>query len=251
MNGCLPFVLLTTHRSGSSVLRRRLDQTPKIWIKGELARDGAVSQYSYTQLLERSRLRRWLHAVAPALGKRKFLDETFAPKKGSEAVGFKLMYDHITPPVRSWFEGHAEVHYVHLIRDNHLKTQISLAGAQARDRYDVKSDQDFEFEPIQLPTENLLEDLRVAEQRIEEHREWIAPRPHLEIHYEDFQASPESVVAAVQNFLGVPSLDASGPASEKPLPLKKMTPEAPSEALSNYQEVADLLAGTPFERFLA
>lgn len=253
MNPSLPFVLLTTHRSGSSVLWRTLDQTPTIWVKGELVRDGAVSQHSYTQLLERSRWHRLIHGLAPGAGMRRFLDQTLGPRKGRDAVGFKLMYDQITPTVRGWFDAHAQVHYVHLIRDNHLKTQISIAGARARDRYAVRSDQDFEFEPIQLPTESLLQDLEASDRRIDEHRHWIAERPHLEIHYEDFQVSPEAVVAAVQSFLGVEttaSAEAAGGAHEKALPLKKMTPEAPSEALSNYAEVADLLAGTPYERFL-
>jgi LPS sulfotransferase NodH len=239
-----PFVLVSTHRSGSSVLRYALDAHPRVVARAELLRPGATSRHALDAFLRASRARRWLYRAAPGVVLDRFLDDVFGPRPGIEAAGFKLLYDQATPAVWRRLERRSGLRIVHLVRENLLKALVSLAAATSRRQFRLRPDEPWRFERVRLDPVGLLPALRTRATEIERHRARLAGRPHLEVRYEDLLADPRPLVAEVLRFLGVEG------AVPDELPLVKMTPDALADAVANLGEVAAALRGSEFEAFL-
>jgi LPS sulfotransferase NodH len=132
--------------------------------------------------------------------------------RNSRAVGFKIFYEHCRtgrdPEVWSWLEQEADVAVVHLKRRNILRTLLSKRLANASGVWHRDSTNAPES-PTPPPTIELTEtDCREFFTRtlLKEREADYLFRHHrvLTVYYEDLEAQPESVAAAVQSFLGLP-----------------------------------------------
>ena len=234
-----PFLILANQRSGSSVLRYALNEQKGVVCHGELLRAGAHAKVSYAASTAAG-WRRLEARLTPDRSLRHYLERLWEPRGEVNAVGFKLMYDQLDPRVSRLLAERGELRFVHLVRRNVLKSLISYEVARSHGRFTLRPGEAFSFQPIHLDPERLLPQLRESAARVERHRAWIGARPRIEVSYEALLADPRQVVTELLDFIGVPG-EASGE-----LPLRKMTPDSLDEAITNADEVRELLAATEF-----
>ena len=234
-----PFLILANQRSGSSVLRYALNEQKGVVSHGELLREGAHAKVSFAAQ-HAGGWKRFVARVAPERALRRYLGDLWKPRGEVRAAGFKLMYDQVSEPVTKVLAERDDVRFVHLVRTNALKSHLSYEVARAHERFTVRQEEAFAYEPIELDTTRLVDAMRDHHARIERHRAWLGERPTLDVTYEELLADPGAVVARVLGFLDVPG-EVVGD-----LPLKKMTPDALDQAVTNADEVRAALRGTEF-----
>lgn len=216
----VPFVILTTPRSGSEALVRMLDSHDHIRCDSEI-------------LDRRVRL---AHRFLAGRG-------AAAARLGARAYGFKLMSHHISwyhdegLLDRLWLQGWQ---FVHLVRADLLAQ--ALSALEGRDRVYHQRAGERTFEPIQVDPVDLITYLNNQEtyQQLNDRR--LADIPHRTVVYERDLRDParrDETVASIVDDLGLQS---------EPLGTD-LVPVAPREALdrvANRDEVVTALSATRY-----
>lgn len=249
------FIILSTQRSGSTLLEYCLSVHPQIQCHGELFqplnpkfkhRSDAPSQYaiSYEYYREAS----WVRQLAHKLWRRQlinqYLNGIYASSDDGHSLGFKFMYSHAhqLPEVVDWLR-QAKVRIIHLIRENLLKTLVSLEVAKERKNF--SSWKPLETCQINLNPEQLIAELTRRSQAIESARSRFQRNPYFEMTYESFNTNREKESKRLLQFLNIDQFqELSSPK------LKKVNPDALQAIVTNYGEVTRTLRGTDFEKFL-
>lgn len=104
------FITVSSHRSGSSVFQRYLDQHNKVIARQEDLR----TDHLHGKNIDPKRLD-------------KFLDEIFTSNKHHAAVGFKVQYSHGTDHLKKYIKRN-NIKVFHLIRNNILDTVFWYPG---------------------------------------------------------------------------------------------------------------------------
>lgn len=171
------------------------------------------------------------------------LDNRHSP--GIDSLGLKIFYRHLSE--KEWSEMHeqADFLYLHLTRENRLRTIVSLELALSTDRWTAKRRlQDNEKPKVWLDTGELMCRLNKMAVREERFRQMFSDRSVLEVCYERLTANPIDEFARISNFLSLEKIDPSR------ILLRKQNPQPLDELIENYDEVAILLGETEYEGYL-
>lgn len=249
------FVVLTTQRSGATFFIKCLDSYPQIACRHQtvFTQDSKFKFFSfdrpssfYYQYRTSSLKRRLRHIL-----QRKQLvydclnDYLHTLPSDSKVIGLKVSYNHIGkyPAIVAWIKEH-NVRIIHLIRNNILKTIISLETAQKRRQFHSTQ----KVKPVQvcLRPGKLKRNLARRERLIKQYRAMFTDQPYLEVSYEAFVADRKAELQRVLQFFEVEvdrsvSLEAD---------LVKLNPDSIEDIIENYEQIAQVLQGTSFEKYL-
>jgi LPS sulfotransferase NodH len=146
-------------------------------------------------------------------------------------------------------------HYIILDRNNRLRKIVSsVIASQADNKYHIHTAEqsqrsrvflDVNSVKIDYDDKSLLGFLQDYDQQFSRVSACLSDKPLLRLSYEEhIQNDPEQAFSLVCEFLGLPA------ASKVRKKLVRTNPYPLSELITNYDEVTDYLAGTPYEWML-
>jgi LPS sulfotransferase NodH len=223
------FLILTSGRSGSDLLVSLLDSHPQLMCDGEVL----MSRRAFPEQLVRSR-------------------EALAGLRRARAYGFKLTRDNILAQgleepatfVRALHERGYRM--VLLERRDLLQHAISYARAEQVGYVHHRRADGTGFSATALDPMAVMAFMYVLEDVAIFCRQALTGIPHVRLVYEDDLGTPERQQAAADRICEAIELPAAPVHSE----LVRVTPAAPQEQLSNYEELAELLAITRYAKYL-
>ena len=243
----VPFVVLTSPRSGSGWLVELLDSHPAIAAYAELfERDGigvpsfGSSGVPYFRSYVRHHGRR-----SPALLLRaRYLSSVFS-RRDVAAVGFKLMAGQLGQN-RGLLPELAlrRVRVVHLVRVNTLDALVSYAQARSTGVFHPRRrDEPVPVARVRLDPRTLLPRLEAHEHELLELRKAVdrLRLPRLDVYYEELASDPDRVLTRILLFLGV-----AGHGRDLESDLVRSRMASRSDVIENVEEVRAALAGSRF-----
>lgn len=274
------FVLLTTQRSGSTFIRLCLNSQPNVRCHSEIFLRKYPAADGFKSYCEANKGRRLLYYT---LGKRKFaklsynfamkwiinhyLDQLYnnptfsAPWKDmttdawkeyqtrdnldmEKSVGFQLMYSQLSyyRSLQGWITNR-NVAIIHLIRQNVLKKLLSSTVAKKTKQYHFAPNGS--RQKVFLNPQTIITQLNTIVSLKKEMKKKFPGNPYLEITYERFLSDHFEESKRIFAFLGI-----EGAKMEFPNFLKKLNPDSLEDLVENYDEIAMLLKGTPYQKFL-
>lgn len=227
MKPCRKFVIITTARSGSNLLVDLLDSHPNITCHGELFK--------------------FFNQGNPST----IWDTTFKLKSKSKYyVGFKIFYDH---PLDSdddtiWnlIQRDKTIKVIHLVRNNMLKTYVSLQIAYKVDVWKSKEDIDpilVDDKRVHIDIASCFKEFKRIEDAMEKTRRSFKHHDFIEITYEDLTHTTEAVTGKLFEHLGLAGFTVTSN-------LKKQNNESLESLIVNYKPLKDVLETTTYARFL-
>lgn len=250
----LPFVILAKQRSGSTWVADLLNSHPAIRAYTELFLHGA---YGQPDIGGNQGILMWSSWAArrPVPSNQKeqirlyfeYLEtHVFAAESGISAAGCKLMYDQsISAFAIPAFLKTRNTSIIHLIRNNHLDTILSQEGTRKRAVAHAEDGRSVTAISLTIEPESLLRRLEARYAEVQQAREYcrFMGARTIELNYEDLLTSIDNI-RPVLSFLGVKSdieLNSS---------LIKLNSTSHRELIANYDDVARVLKGSPFEDLL-
>ena len=237
------FVILTTQRSGSTFFWRYLDSHPEVSAHGEVFLNSMKREDCYSVYRRSTLGNRLLHVLSREGSVKNYLQWFFKQYGDVKAAGFKLMYNQLTayPLLEQWFE-EENIHVIHLIRKNILKTIISRKTAEKRNIY--HSTEKLNTDKIYIDTKHLISDIEEIKGEIESNRNKIKHNNYIEVFYEDISSNLKKYASETLSFLGINSYE------DMNCDLKKINPDSLEDIIENYDEVCQELAGNNYISFL-
>ena len=242
----IPFIILTSPRSGSTWLVSLLNQMENTTTYGELflprKRSGKWdTEFAYPRFVEARQSGRHNRAVEVY----KYLDALY---QQPGAVGFKLMYSHLRryPELMTYLLFH-RVRVIHLVRKNPLDLLISRAVKRKLEQaHRLANEPPVEGLQVELNTDTLLKKLQIKQRKMDRARNllrWSGLR-QIEVGYEELQKDP-SAFTGLCRFLSIES-DGKMPVSK----FQKVRRDSQIKVLKNYGEVRQVLEGTSYLVYL-
>ena len=245
------FIVLAARRSGVTLLLDSLSSHPQIQCYKEVFRTRQKFRYfqidkkhSHFYKFRSASLKRQIDYI---LRRKQLLDaflmELYTPADGIKATIARLAYLQARKyPEIVELALENDIGIIHLVRENSLKTIASNISARKRNTHHSTS----KVEPvaIQLSPSKLRKSLTRLTKQIENYRAVLAGKRHLEVSYESFVAHRDTETRRILNFLGV---DPSVPLTSD---LIKLNPDSLEDILENYDQVAQALKRTVFEKYL-
>lgn len=213
------------------MLKQDLNMHPDVMCHGELYSVGSNSPVSYL------RYRGGLPWRSPG-GHLDFLFD----KPETTAVGLKVMYNHLRLPGLNSALSHRHVKLIHVVRENPLKVHVSYLTAKKRQQFAATAP--VEVMRVDCPIDGLLARLGESQRQIERHRVWCTEAGGLELNYEAMRLDRAGEYRRLLAFLDVDeavTMDAG---------TVKLNSDNLSEVISNFEQVAAALEGTPYARYL-
>ena len=242
------FIILTTQRSGSTWLMDMLDNHPNIKVYNEL-------------FLNMDNKSKWADPNQPIFynyekttpGKRpwktiKYLNNLYTYDGQYDAIGFKLMYDHLFRKpeilVNLLSEGYK---IVHLVRENSIDVMLSYAIARENKRF--FTEQEVENKKIHLNPHEFNKQVKKQDFKVNLARIILAALPNkiLNISYDNLKDNQRETLTKITQFLSVPNVDNQ---EEITITLKKINQKSPAEVIENYSEIKAIFTGTKFAKYL-
>lgn len=240
------FAIISTQRSGSTLLRRSLDQHPDIRCAGEVFFPGYRKSLSYSKYVEQSVSRKILDKLWRWKSVDNYLNWLFSVD-GYQAVGFKFMYAQsrwlpFKYPMVMRYLAECDARIIHMVRDNPLKIAVSRQVAKQTSVYHSRVS--VGASSVVLDTDSLLGDLERIQNEKQEWRNRLKKYSVLEVSYESFVSDRSRESARILKFLQVDLKDLpySG--------MVKVNPDSLASVLSNYREVTELLSGSKYESYI-
>lgn len=246
------FVILATQRTGSTWLTDMLDSHPAISSHEELFLPadedrrswGPAYQEFFDNYYQRQVKRQW--PLTRLFWGVRYLEDLYAPRTGTEAIGMKLMYSQLKQ--RPWLLAYMvlrRVRIVHLVRTNALDVILSGATARARSQYHALASDPVAPSTVNLPAEDLVSELESLQHSVERIRLLLRllPAPSVEVSYEELTRDDGNAFRPVFGLLGVEPRRLSSR-------FAKLNRKPKSELIANYAEVERALSGTRFESLL-
>ena len=259
----MPFIIYGNQRTGSTLLASRLNSHPNIICHEEVFLPWLDSEPSFRQWLTARRYPQYFR-VLPGT-RRCFLDFLYTRNEGVEdinAIGFKIMYNQVSvwpkaaycvpplgelfrdPALGNWLQAN-QVLVIHMLRRNHLKIVASHLAAAQSGRFHSRD--------VSGPDQKVVISLRGLKARL--YRIELAQRvahstisglPSIEVCYEEYIGGHgKNYDDEICRALHLP-VSPTGLMS----PLQKVTSDNLRDVVKNYDQVAEHLSGTRFERFL-
>ena len=256
--------MLGRARSGTTVFRRMLSTNPDLSAYSEIL--NADAPKNFFQFLERryaedSSLCYPQHSL-PLY--REFLDELCAAKRKAKCVLFDIKYECMHVVYKPWYAARdvpaaiEEIrnqgwHALNMTRRNHLKRIVSNTKAMETGVYhDVEDGAPVPAPKVRIGTGDLMEKFDAFDEAYDRISEFFAGYDRfLEVDYDRMfvqsdgtQSFSPAILENVAQTLGLPN-------AFDPMPRQvKVTSDRLSDVIENYDEVASLLAGTPYAAFL-
>lgn len=224
--GVTAFCILTTQRSGSSLLDERLSAC---W--SEIRSDGEIFNPRHR-------------------GNRTFeetLARTYLVDTGHRIVGCKVIRSQVTDSELGSLLRLPGIRVVVLRRENVLRQFVSLKIAEKDEIWKQPahtSRSDVRSRAVEIEVEELLAYEEQQNRTYEQFERLIAGMPVLHVRYETLTADLDSELANVGEFLGAASPDKS-----RPLKFLHQNPESGRELISNYGALKLNLESSGLERF--
>lgn len=158
-------------------------------------------------------------------------------------VGCKLFYYHLTEDEWNKFMLYP-FKYIHLTRDNKLKTIISLDKAFRTDQWVNNENNSNNTLRLKINTDNLIQRIEGIEKYENEFRQRVKGKPVLEIVYEHVVEHPAEDFHMISDFLEIPDID------HTLIKLRKQSKNNLQEEIENYYDVKSLLENSPYSRYL-
>jgi hypothetical protein len=246
------FIILSAHRSGTTLLISSLESHHKIQCHKRVFSIDVIIR----RLLMVDRPGSLFYAYRTASFKRRidyifrkkqlmgsFLSELYIPSNGAKVVGIRVIYQQVDkhPEILQWATEN-NVGVIHLIRENSLKTLVSAETARKRGL--AHSTSKVDLVTIRLSPLKLKLQLARLTGQIEKYRRRLKDIPHLELTYESLAAQRETETNRVLAFL---EIDERVPLTTN---LVKLNPNSLEEITENYPEIKQTLSGTAYEKFL-
>ncbi|TCK19462.1 sulfotransferase family protein [Thiogranum longum] len=237
------FIILSTQRSGSAFLATSLASHPLITCHREIFLQKNRNCDSYQMYRSSSLGRRVTDIFNRGSLVDKYLQGIFSADSHVSAAGFKLMYSQAKrfPEVTNWLLEN-NVHIIHLIRKNYLRTILSACIAQARGIH--HSSKTLEKTKVIIHPEMAMREMKKISDNINSYCSLFRNNPYIEISYESFVSDRDAQAKLILEFLAINNF------SRLTSELVKNNPYPISELIQNYEEVSDALRGTQFDSFL-
>lgn len=240
----MPFVILSTQRSGTHFLTSLLQSSPGVFTVGETFHNRS-SKYNFFEHLGVDARQFVSLNPAPNIDDfDRFLSERRdANKPQATRLGCILMYNQtkfMPSPFRDTLLEQWQV--LHLVRHNVLRTEVSdflnqRKASPAHTR--TKAKEAF----IELPCDDLLKKLHIRAAAIRQHKGLVNRFGGLEISYESLAETPNADMARIADFLDIGSFTPS-------TGLQRTNPSPLCEKLTNFEEVEQYLKNTEFASML-
>jgi LPS sulfotransferase NodH len=241
-----PFLILSTQRSGSTLIRTSLASHPDIQCFGEIFLPGYTGEYSFDDFLRSKRIpSAAAFILRPALVNEHL--NTLYRNGAASAVGFKVMYNQIGyrpyrfPTVMSYARRQG-IRILHLIRENPLNTIVSRWFAQQTKQYHTENLR--RPNPMPVDVEWVIRKINQIEKVKAGWRKSLVGTSFLEVSYESFVGNKKEVSGKMLQFLDV------DPSIELDSPLRKVLNASLNELITNYDALASGLKRAGMERFL-
>jgi hypothetical protein len=244
------FVILTTQRSGSTVLTRTLDEHPDIFCAGELFHESKVGvhhpewHFPNWKIVggKQSKLNKLINYPNLKLNAVRHLKRFYKDDGTAKAKGFKLMYSHIksTPFIWNYITSN-NIKVIVLIRSNTFKMALSRYRMEKTGTAHSK-EVNTSASTITVPAQPLLQQTLQLQNVNEKLLSLSQNTNRLVLHYEDFE-NWTSLMQNADEFLNVPFFDA------KPV-LKKVSRDDWKEEVKNHKEVEDVFKQHKAEKYL-
>ncbi|MCU0694120.1 MAG: sulfotransferase [Polyangiaceae bacterium] len=243
------FVVLSSARSGSNMLRSLLEEHPDVACSGEMF--NPANGDGYVKWARKSAVRRLQNRYLRNHCVEAYLDNLFAKaylQGAPKAIGFKVMYPgqfnrcSIFPYY--WQEHGFKI--VRLTRHNLLRRYVSSKIANLEDVWATREHRGTRV-TLKVEIDDLLARLsrmEVINQRI---NSLVNEFDHIMVDYERLVADKGAVMQAVFGFLGVGGGDRSHDVQAKTV---RQNPDRLSDLIENYDEVCTALQATPWRRFI-
>ena len=201
------FVILTSQRTGSTLLVRSLDSHPEVCCPGETfyrGRNSDLTIFNYAKRRRTGTFDLWFRRGRLV---HEYLD-WFYSLQGYAAIGFKFMYGQARrlpprfPQVVDYITAN-NVTVIHNIRENYLAVLLSRILAKGTGIY--RAEQPVRTKAVEIPVRGLLHEL---ERMRGTDRQWagiMAGLPYHMVTYEALVASPEAETARLLAILGIDS----------------------------------------------
>lgn len=244
------FVILTTQRSGSTVLTRTLDEHPDIFCAGELFHESKKGvhhpewHFPNWKLVsgKGSKLNKLINYPNLKLNAARHLQKFYKDDGTAKAKGFKLMYSHIKSAPFIWnYIASNDIKVIVLIRSNTFKMALSRYRMEKTGTAH-SNDGNVSSSSLSIPAEALLQQTLQLQNVNEKLLSLSQNTTRLALHYEDFD-NWTSLMQNVDEFLNVPFFDA------KPV-LKKVSRDNWKEEVKNYKEIEDVFKQHNAEKYI-
>lgn len=243
------FVILTTQRSGSTVLTRTLDEHPHIFCAGEIFHESKANihhaEWHFPNWKitggKQSKLNKLVNYPNLRLNAVKHIRKFYSADDQVQAKGFKLMYSHIksAPFIWNYIAGN-NIKVIVLIRKNTFLTALSRyrmeKSGTAHSKENVLSSS------LSVPAQPLLQQTLQLQVVNEKLLSLASLTDHLPVYYEEF-GDWTGLMKKVDAFLNVPF------ANVQPV-LKKVGAGDWRTAVSNYREIEDVFASNNAAQYL-
>ncbi len=237
------FIILTTQRTGSTLLWRYLDKHPNISGHGEMFLNSHKGVDTFSTFRRKSLKNRLRYHICRKYLINDYMARFFEKTNEIEACGFKLMYNQLIPELEAYILNTKPL-IIHLVRNNALKIVVSRETAKKRNLYHLQNETEIQDVTIRLEPKSLLNDLESIAAEVEDNRQKFSHLPYLELSYESFVKDMTEEAENIFSFLAVNIVQGL------PVPLKKINPDSISDLIENYDEVQEILMGTEFESML-
>ncbi|MCP4976869.1 MAG: hypothetical protein GY931_11965 [Maribacter sp.] len=160
-----------------------------------------------------------------------------------KAIGFKLMYAQLLnhKVLKSWLRDN-NIKIIYITRNNILKIYISRLML---DKYGIAhSVEKTHSKTIHVNPNKILSELDKIAKTSEQMRSVFPKNKCLEITYEDIFFNYVKTAGKIWEFLDLEDNNTPKP------PLKKITSDSMKQVIENYDEILNVLSGTPYEVFL-
>jgi hypothetical protein len=173
--------------------------------------------------------------------------DEFVPKRSVLATGYKLMYgtlEHLAA-LQRWIDDQPGLMFIHLIRDNLLKSYISEERMRLSSVAHT-TDESFVYSPVHIDMRKLINYFDTKTSKRQFYRQKFSTgHPYLELSYEDMFADQARTIQTILDFFSLRP-------EQMPLPqMKKISSGELKSEVTNHREVFDGLTGTAYEAFLS
>ncbi len=251
------FLVLATQRSGTVFLESILNSHPDIYCTGERLLYNNVNSFIdfWDKKVKEDKIN-----LTPKYSSKvlyNFMDEYFNART-EKAVGFDVKYNQYftIANMHTVLQKH-DIRIIHLIRENILKTLISLRLNVMQRELNRKSHTKEKVKAVKIRLETgnkLIKELNRRDEQIQYFKQLLSSYfPYLELHYEKFfpenqgeaQTIRPEILSSITEFLEVNLGE-----NKMSTPYRKTNPVGLRDLLENYDEVYKTLISTRFAHLL-
>jgi len=237
------FIILGRSRSGTNFLRGLLNSHSQIVVLGELFQSKKAIGWAYPGYLKSQRDLALFHQEPV-----RFLESRVFkrfPRRVS-AVGFKIFYYHaqddLWKPVWNYLIEQKDLKVIHNKRRNILRTHLSRKLAGMTDVWVNTGGDGKDSRTVLIDYDECLKDFTQTRDWENTYDQLLGDHKKVEIFYEDLAADYVREMRRIQDFLGV-DLEEVKPETFK------QSHQSLSKAITNYYELKERFAGSPWESF--